>query len=183
MRRVLDADPQAEEELGRRLLQLPRMLRAANSRMPFPLDEDEFLDRIQEATYTLLRRLPQYDGRATLETWAYGFCRNFLLDGARRRSRRHALVGSDRELDDYGAEEVSVEDPTEGIDVDLALRALSEDEREVVRSKHYDGETFEALSARLGISQSTAKTRYYRGMLKLRAHLEARYPDLFEEAP
>ncbi|MEM7307448.1 MAG: sigma-70 family RNA polymerase sigma factor [Planctomycetota bacterium] len=181
MQRVLAGDPAAEDELGRRLLGLPRLLRSQNARLPRPLDEHEFRDRIQDATYALLCRLERYDGRAAIETWAFRFCAHHLLDGVRGRERRHALLG-DVEVADLGEPDAMDElDALRGIDLDSALAARAADEREVVEHKHFDGATFEELGARLGISANTAKTRYYRAMLKLREHVRARHPDLFPD--
>ena len=180
VRRVLAGDQDAGEEFGRRLLGLPRLLRSRNARLPRPLGEAEFLDRIQDATCSLLRRLETYDGRAAIETWAYRFCVNHLLDGLRYEGRRPAPLG---DLDPQSSEQddVSEPDPLGGVDLETALAVLSASERAVVRAKHFDHAIFETIGERLGISANTAKTRYYRGMLKLRAHLRARHPDLFPD--
>ena len=48
-----------------------------------------------------------------------------------------------------------------------ALERLGGVEAETIRIKHFEGLTFEAVGVRLGIPTNTAKTRYYRGMLRL----------------
>ena len=54
------------------------------------------------------------------------------------------------------------------------LESLEEDEAAVVRLKHFEDLTFERLAEVLGIPTNTAKTRYYRGMRKLRRRLAER---------
>lgn len=181
MRRVQAREPEAVDELGRRLHTLPRRLRAWNARLPRPLDEPEFLDRIQDATYHLLRRLGTFDGRASIETWAYRFCTNHLLDGVRYQRRRPASLTDETSLAEERVDPVNDHELDGDVDLESALQVLGDQERRIVHLKHYGGHTFEEIGTQLGISPNTVKTRYYRGMVKLREFVRARHPDLFHE--
>jgi RNA polymerase sigma-70 factor, ECF subfamily len=53
------------------------------------------------------------------------------------------------------------------IKVRKALESLKEDEKEIVILKHYQELTFQEIASRLGIPENTAKTVFYRTLLKL----------------
>ena len=55
----------------------------------------------------------------------------------------------------------------------MGLSMLSPGESEVIRLKHFAQMTFEEIAERLGISANTAKTRYYRGLERLRGWLDS----------
>jgi RNA polymerase sigma factor (sigma-70 family) len=52
-----------------------------------------------------------------------------------------------------------------------SLDRLDAEEARVVSLKHFQNMTFEEISARTQISENTLKTRYYRGLRKLRHFL------------
>lgn len=54
-----------------------------------------------------------------------------------------------------------------------ALERLGPPEDEIVRRKHFDGQSFDALGSALGISPNTAKTYYYRALSRLRDLLDS----------
>ena len=45
---------------------------------------------------------------------------------------------------------------------------------EVIRLRHFSDLTFAAIARRLGLSPNTAKSHYYRGLVRLRGRLGAR---------
>ena len=64
---------------------------------------------------------------------------------------------------------------THGVEeVHEGLRKIGREEAEVIRLKHFEGQTFEEISRHLGLSPNTVKTRYYRGLEELRPLLTAR---------
>jgi RNA polymerase sigma-70 factor (ECF subfamily) len=73
--------------------------------------------------------------------------------------------------------EPAVHDLLEQIDLRRAVRkaigALSEEHREVVILKEYQGLTFLEIAQALELPVSTVKTRLYRGLGQLRLHLES----------
>jgi RNA polymerase sigma factor (sigma-70 family) len=63
-------------------------------------------------------------------------------------------------------------------DVYSGLEKLGEDHAQIIRLKHFSQMTFEEIARRLRVSANTVKTRYYRGLIKLREFLD---PDRLEE--
>ncbi|MEO0652383.1 MAG: sigma-70 family RNA polymerase sigma factor, partial [Planctomycetota bacterium] len=163
----LAGDRQAEVSLGHRLSVLPRILRTLNARSGRPLAEEDLLDLVQDVGVIVLRKLESYDGRVELDGWTYGICRFEYLNAIRRLSRRPRPVEEFELESATDGEQSSLEAERAAADLEAGLRALAEDERAVVRAKHFDDLTFEAIAERLGCSANTAKTRYYRGMRKL----------------
>ena len=179
VRRALRGNQDAHDELTRRLTCLPRILRSIAARGGARLSDSDFQDLVQDTALAIWRKLDHFDGRGALETWAYRFCTLELFEKFRSVARyrgRHTDLGEGAD----GPVDGSPTDPV--VDVEAALGLLEEDELDVVRLKHYEDATFERIGERLAISSNTAKTRYYRGLMKLREHLLGRYPDLFGEA-
>ena len=134
----------------------------------------DLLDLAQDAGVALLHKLECFDGRGELDGWIYGICRFEFLNAVRRVRRRP------RPVDDFVLEaaaepsETSLEAERYASDIERGLATLADDERAVVRLKHFDGLTFDAIAARYGISPNTAKTRYYRGLRKLQEFMAPR---------
>ena len=59
-------------------------------------------------------------------------------------------------------------------DIYFGLERVDPLQAVVIRSKHFGGKTFEEIAEAQGISSNTAKTRYYRGLIKLRAFMDPR---------
>ena len=164
----------AVRDLGERLRIVPRVLQGLNARSGRPLDEHDLADLVQDTATVLLRKLDRYDGRAALDGWIYGICRFEFLNAARSRRRRPRPVEDvELELPASSAEEAG-EMNRIAADVNAGLATLSEQERVVVRMKHFEDLTFEGIGERLGCSPNTAKTRYYRGLTKLQEFMEPR---------
>ena len=52
-----------------------------------------------------------------------------------------------------------------------AIQKLTEEQREVIILKEYEGLTFAEIAATLGLPTSTVKTRLYRGLVEMKQHL------------
>lgn len=175
--RFLAGDREAERALGQRLSILPRILRTLNARSGRPLSEDDLLDLVQDVGVIVLRKLEAFEGRVELEGWTYGICRFEYLNAIRRLGRRPRPV-EDFELEGTPAGETgSLVADRAAADLEAGLASLAPDERAVMRAKHFDDLTFEAIAVRLGCSPNTAKTRYYRGLRKLQQFMAPRRKD------
>lgn len=142
-------------------------------------DEDA-RDVSQEAFLKAFRGLKSFKREARFSSWLYQIAMNLCRDRLRRRKGRTHL-----NLDDVAehAEEALRERPValtalETRDVARAVGAavdsLSEDHREVVVLKEYEGLTFPEIAEVLGVPLSTVKTRLYRALGQLRVELERR---------
>ncbi len=164
-------EPRAIAALFDRLRCVPRMLSHRNRTYGSPLDTQELEDVAQEILIAVWRKLEQFDGRGPIEAWVHRFC--VFQFAQALRDRGHAPRGggwSDGEL------ERVLPRPNEPSPFDLealhlALDTLEADEAEVVRLKHFAEKSFLEIAHALGISQNTAKARYYRGLRRLQQRL------------
>jgi RNA polymerase sigma factor (sigma-70 family) len=169
VREVIKQRPEALVAFVERLRCVPRMLAALDRKSRSRLGPEELADLTQDTLTSIWRRLDTFEGRAALETWAFAFCVFEFKNRLRSRDRvqsHAAQLGGDAELD-----EVSAPVELRPIDYDHvyhSLERLGSPEADVVRLKHFDALTFDEIGARLRFSASTAKTYYYRGILRLR---------------
>ena len=172
-RAALAGDEVALACLVRRLACLPRILEALSARLGRPLDEQELEDRGQETLIVAWRKLASFSGEARLETWSYGLARLELMNAIRRKRRR-----PDYRTESTGHEPADVDEPpAEPHDRDVLLAEVARlvpAEGEIVRLKHFEDLTFDEIAARLAITLSTAKTRYYRGVARLHERLRGK---------
>lgn len=170
-RRVLTGESRALEEFRERLRCVATFVTERNARFASPLNRQDLPDVIQQCLLVIWRKLDTFDGRSSLTTWIYRIC-VFELMNAMRRTRRTRVVtmsGADAELDEPSAMPESGLVEREGL-----LRALAElppDLECVLRLKHFEDLSFAALAARLDITVSLAKARYYRGLRKMESAL------------
>lgn len=169
VRAVLERDPRAVATLVERLRCIPRILAVLNQRLGNGLGPEDLNDLTQDVLALLWPRLELYNGQASLETWAYGFCFNAVRNALRRGRRRQAAG----ELDEALLESPAAAPGDDYDDLQRALERLAPREGAVIRLKYFDGLTFEEIGARLSMPTNSAKTSYYRGMRKLEELLRA----------
>ena len=126
-------------------------------------------DLVQDTLVAIWRRLDSFAGQATLETWAYRFCQFQVANRLRARGRLPRQLAPDAVRDDPD-ETATLLDYD---DVYRALERLPADDAAVVRLKHFGQRTFEEIATDLSISPNTAKSRYYRGLGRLKELLAA----------
>lgn len=169
--RVRRGEPLAIELFVRRMACVPRILTVLNRRLGRRLDEHDLSDLAQDSTLLLWRKLETFDGRCTIETWAYGVARLEYMNALRRKLRSQRGT---RELEASDSAPEDGTQPADGLareELEGWLDELDPEESGVVRKKHFEGKTFEELAAELGISPNTAKTRYYRAIRSLQSKL------------
>ena len=149
--------------------------------------EDEARDAAQEAFLKAYRALPGFKREAQFSSWLYRIAVNLCRDRLRRRKGK-TLVSLEA-LEEIGpvlaSREPGAQDLVEQLDVRRAVRQaiaeLSEEQREVVILKEYQGLTFLEIAQALELPVSTVKTRLYRGLGQLRLRLESE--GVHERAP
>jgi RNA polymerase sigma-70 factor (ECF subfamily) len=159
-----------------RLACIPRILAARNQDLGRPLNDSDLDELAQDALAVVWRKLPTFEGRSSLETWVYRIADFELRNRVRRklfRRQREAPVEVLQGLAGSGDEDFG-EDYS---DLHAALEQLPAEERSVLRAKHYDDLSFSDLATQLGISEGTAKGRYYRGLERLQFLLRNRRND------
>lgn len=175
-RTALAGDRAARERLFERLRCVPRFVAAANRRHGRTLDGGELEDLAQNVLLLVWRKLGEYRGEAAIETWAFRFCLFETLNAVRRARRpERAMASLDTDVD---PRELVVHAPVDrGLleEEFLAIfERLARREAEVVRLRHVQGLELGEIAAMLGISTSSVKTHYYRGVEKLRSHFAVR---------
>lgn len=168
VRDVLAGEADAVRSFVERMRCIPRVQRIRNEKLGRPLAPEDLADLAQETFSVVWGKLAEFRGEAALETWVHHFCVLSLLNHVRRKTRESRR----REREELVGEAPSRPGArTFASDLDLvheALDGLPPDEREVIRLKQLCGRSFTEISALLGISANTAKTRYYRGLGVLR---------------
>lgn len=165
--RALQADQDARLTFSERMGCVPRMLSAMNRRLARPLPREDIEDLVQDTLVTIWRRLEDYSGRASLETWSYPFCRYHLANRVRAHARRPRHVS----MEIAPVESAELDMLFEFEDIYTAMERLDSFTADIIRLKHYEQLSFVEMSERLRLSPNTAKTRYYRGLARLRTLL------------
>jgi RNA polymerase sigma-70 factor (ECF subfamily) len=171
---TLRGDARATEAFIVRMRCVPRMLSALNAKRGAPLDAHDLADVAQDTVLLLWKKRASFDELVRLETWAFGVARYEFLNAVRRKRRNR--VAPTQENAGVSTES-SVRSSSDSLEYDellASLEKLDAVEASVVRLKHLEDMTFEAIGAELGIPVNTAKTRYYRAIRNLQATLRPR---------
>jgi RNA polymerase sigma-70 factor (ECF subfamily) len=116
------------------------------------------------------------DGEAA--AWVFAIARNMLLRWFRDgRIERRALGRLGMQVPELGPDEYErIDELAELSDLrlalDCALRDLAADQREAVRLRVLEEMPYEAVAARLGVTEQTARARVSRGLRRLAAALD-----------
>jgi RNA polymerase sigma-70 factor (ECF subfamily) len=167
VRRVQLGEPAAVEAFVQRLRCARRFLVYRNAGFGAPLGHHELEDTVQSTLLAVWRKLGEYAGRGPLEAWVYRFSYLELMNRLQALDRRPQEL--ERVAEPYA--EGRELDPLERERLYRSLERLERVEpgaADVIRWKHLEACTFEEVAAHLAISVNTAKTRYYRGMQRLR---------------
>ncbi len=169
VRGAQNGDPAAVSELLERTKCVRGMLVFQNRRLRGRLGEEELEDLVQSTLLAIWRKLDDYAGIGKLESWLFRFC--YLETLARLREMRRLP----RQLDDSVDPPQPERDPaSEALDHEHLYRVLDRLDapvRRILLLKHVEELTFDQIGKRLDLSANTAKTRYYRGIAKLRGLL------------
>ncbi|HUP23475.1 MAG TPA: sigma-70 family RNA polymerase sigma factor [Thermoanaerobaculia bacterium] len=166
---ALAGDRAAADRLAQRLMCVPRVLGAINSRRGGRLSSHDLEDLIGDCLLGIWRKLGSYHGEATLEGWLYRFCFLEFMNKARLLSRRPEV--SKPELAHHESSADPLDRDLEREDLERTLDRLGPPDADVVRLKHFDELTFEGIAKAMGITTKMAKTRYYRGIAWLQREL------------
>jgi RNA polymerase sigma-70 factor (ECF subfamily) len=148
----------------------PELYRAAlRSLGDSPLAEEA----VQEVFVRAWRAADRYDPTvASLRTWLFAILRNVVVDMARARAVRPALVAE-------GYEHSEAIDGVDAFDralaswqVEEALLHVTEDHRFALVEVHVRGRTYAEVADVLGVPVGTIKSRVYYGLKALRLALE-----------
>ena len=130
-------------------------------------------DLLQETFMQIHRSRRTYQPGRPVTPWMYAIARNVYLmkrRSAGRRARFEETLAADVRASDGSRD--ALETLADGDAVRRALRGVPADQRRALVMHHVEGWSFVEIAARLGIRVNAAKTRAFRGMKKMRAHLK-----------
>lgn len=163
------------EWLGQRLSCVPRIVRGLALRGGW-VSPQEIQDVASDAVEIALDRLHTYHGLVPLEAWLHRIC-VLTLRGCARRLRRLPVTGApvDPRVEHTALDEL---EQREGVTrVLAAMDAVGGAEGELLRQRHLDRIDFVEIARRTGISVATLRTRYARGLKRLRDKLARRHDE------
>lgn len=166
---ALHGDARAREVLAERMTCVHRMLAVINARARAPLSSHEIEDLGQDVLMIVWEKLRLFEGFGTFEAWLCRFCAYEFQNRRRRVAQRSGHV---KPLpDEAEGPPAPAEEAISSTELENALRELGPPSEPVIRLKHEEDLSFDEVARRLGIPASTAKTRYYDGVLWLRQRL------------
>ncbi len=131
----------------------------------FTRDDQASLDVLQETFLYFLRKFPGFRLTANLKTFLYPAVRN-LSAGARERSQR--FQATEIELGTIENATAPESASTDLNDLQLVLRVLSEEHREVLLLRFVEGLDLLEIAQAMDIPLGTVKSRLHNGLQTLR---------------
>ena len=130
------------------------------------------VDLVQEVLLGVYRNLNRFRGDAKFSTWVFRIVHNKSVDMLRRSSHVASSDDSEGMLTSLPATEssepdVSFANSQRNAQVKAMLAALTAEQRLVVELKIFQSLTFEEIGELQGISDNTAKTRFYTALKRL----------------
>jgi len=132
-------------------------------------------DITQDIFVKVFKALPNWQPKATFQTWLYTIARNRCIDHFRARSKRTTYSLDDDEQVDIPVDTNLRSNPEKmaregeiGMYIRDALDQLSPKQRDVFILYHYEGLQIKDIGKVLGISEGTVKVHHHRAMKKLK---------------
>ena len=151
----------------------------------FFLDHDMAMEISQKTFISMCRNLRTLQDISRFKPWLYKIAINFCREEARKRKGNRSLSFDlvwNRDAEDSPEWESSAQrydDPERQLQqlelsdiLQKALLELSEEQREIVIMKEYEGLKFREIAEVLNISENTVKSRMYYGLDGLKKILE-----------
>lgn len=130
-------------------------------------DHEEARDAVQEAALKAWRGLGRLRDTTQTRAWFFSILANQCRSTMRRRWWRSFGVASREQWQEEGPEDAAVQ----SMDIDLAMKHLSPDDRAVLHMRFFADMPFEDIGQVLGISAGAAKMRVFRAARRLRPRL------------
>ena len=151
----------------------------------FFVDHDLAMEVSQKTFISMCKNLKNLQETGSFKSWLYKIAVNYCREEARKRKGNRSLSFDlvwNRDAEDSPAWESSgqrVDNPERQLQqrelsdiLQKALHELSEEQREIVIMKEYEGLKFREIAEILNISENTAKSRMYYGLDGLKKILE-----------
>ena len=126
-------------------------------------NEDDALDVVQESAYRAIKDCKGVRNKDYLSTWIYRIVVNTSLDMLRRKKK---------ETPTEEMPETPTEDHYQDLDLKQMINRLDDKSRSVIILRYFEDRKLEEIADILEENVNTVKSRLYRGIKKLRDHLE-----------
>lgn len=126
-------------------------------------NEQDALDIVQAGAYKAISRARTLRSEEFAGTWIYRIMMNEAVNFVRKNRREYAEIEENM---------ASSEDVYQDIDLRRAIEELPEKERAIIVLRFFEDMTIEQVAQVLGLNLSTAKSRLYRVLEKLRIKLD-----------
>jgi RNA polymerase sigma-70 factor, ECF subfamily len=175
MQRITGGDGKAFHQLVDR--HADRLYRVAMSLVGNASDAEDVL---QEAFAGAFRGATKFEARSSVKSW---LTRIVVTQAAKFWRSRHGK--RDQSLEAGGVEDEPIESPGTGghsavdakLDLQQALRQLTEEHRQVLVLREIDGMGYEEMAQVLGVPRGTIESRLFRARGELKKKLKAYLPD------
>jgi len=147
-------------------------------------NRDDALELAQESFVRAYRAMDRFDAEMPFYPWLYRIVRNTCLNHIKKRKRRGETSldqmmesGYDAREQGRGPEELAHLDDTKRA-VHEAMATLSEDQREILRLRHFLEMSYAEIAKCLNIPQGTVMSRLHGARKSLRKAMEHRQSEL-----
>ncbi|MEL7188893.1 MAG: sigma-70 family RNA polymerase sigma factor [Pseudomonadota bacterium] len=140
-------------------------------------DRKEAEDALQDVYVNLWQRADRYDPeRASPISWLATFARNRAIDRLRTGKVRGGAVPVEEAAplpDDAPLADALLVDAEQSAQIHTCIQTLDEKAQTYIRAAFFDGNTYAELAEKADVPLGTMKSWIRRGLMKLRACLEA----------
>lgn len=145
---------------------------------------EDAMELTQETFFNAWRGLPSFHGESKFSTWLYRLATNATIDFTRREKRRRAVPTTSLSPDEDAVTVMDIpdhrftpQDELERRELQEAIRRglgqLSEEHRQVLVLREFEGLSYGEIAQLLHIEEGTVKSRISRARLALRKILLA----------
>jgi len=144
--------------------------------------QEDARDICQETFLRVLKKAHRFRDGSKFSTWMYQIALNLCRDQLRKRRRWSTILAENRELDEQTDvppdARLAGDDPSLQVEkrqktraLQLALKEIPSEQREVLIMKEYEGLKFKEIAEILDAPESTVKSRMYYGLTGLKTAL------------
>jgi RNA polymerase sigma-70 factor (ECF subfamily) len=144
--------------------------------------QEDARDICQETFLRVLKKAHRFREGSKFSTWMYQIALNLCRDQLRKRRRWSTILAEDRELNEQTDippdVRLAADDPSRQVEkrqktraLQLALKEIPPEQREVLIMKEYEGLKFKEIAEILDAPESTVKSRMYYGLTGLKTAL------------
>ena len=130
-------------------------------------------EAVQETFLRAWRAADRYDeSLGSLRTWLFSICRNVVVDLARKRAVRPIRATEGQQQKEVVLDDDEFEKSLNQLQIEEALRRLSEDHRYVLIETYYKGRPAAEVAVEMGLPEGTVRSRQFYALKALRLAME-----------